>query len=51
MKALVAYDSTWGNTEKIAKGIAAGILGGTKAVRVRSTEDNGYVAVRMAQIS
>jgi len=38
MKALVVFDSTWGNTEKIAKAIAEGIGGDTRAVRVGTTQ-------------
>jgi flavodoxin len=34
MKALVVYDSVYGNTEQIAKAVAAGIAGGAQAVRV-----------------
>jgi flavodoxin I len=34
MKALVVYDSVYGNTEQIAKAVAAGIAGSTQAVRV-----------------
>jgi flavodoxin len=34
MKALVVFDSTWGNTEKIAGAIASGLGGGTHAYRV-----------------
>jgi flavodoxin len=41
MKALVVYDSTWGNTEKIATAIAAGI-GGTRAIRVGSADVKEY---------
>jgi flavodoxin len=33
MKAIVVYDSKWGNTEKIAHAIAAGIGFGTKSAR------------------
>ena len=42
MRALVAYDSTWGNTEKIAHAIAAGIGNGTKALRVGTAPAAGY---------
>jgi flavodoxin len=42
MRALVAYDSTWGNTEKIAHAIAAGIGNGTKALRVGAAESAGF---------
>jgi flavodoxin len=38
MKALVVFDSTWGNTEKIAQAVASGIGGGTKAHRVGAIE-------------
>jgi flavodoxin len=34
VKAIVVFDSTWGNTEKIAEAVASGIGGGTKAIRV-----------------
>lgn len=36
MKALVLYESTWGNTEKIAQAIAAGLAGGTRALPLKS---------------
>ena len=36
MKAMVVYDSTWGNTEKIARGIATGFGGGTNAIHVKT---------------
>ena len=42
MKALVVFDSTWGNTEKIAQAIASGIGGGAKACRVGSGEANSH---------
>jgi flavodoxin len=38
MKALVVYDSKWGNTEKIAKAIAAGIGGDCKVARVGTSD-------------
>ncbi len=38
MKAMVVYDSTWGNTEKIAQAIASGIGAGTKALKASSSE-------------
>jgi flavodoxin I len=38
MKALVVFDSTWGNTEQIAHAVAAGIGGGAKVVRVGDAE-------------
>ena len=38
MKAMVVYDSKWGNTQKIAEAIASGIGGGTKALRVGDLE-------------
>jgi flavodoxin I len=38
MKALVVFDSVAGNTEKVAQAIAAGMAGGTKAVRIGSPE-------------
>ncbi len=34
MNALVVFDSTWGNTEKIAKAVASGIGGDAKVIRV-----------------
>jgi flavodoxin len=34
MKAVVIFDSTWGNTERIANAVASGIGGTTKALRV-----------------
>jgi flavodoxin len=33
VKAFIVYDSKWGNTESIAKAIAEGVGGSTKAVR------------------
>ncbi len=36
MKALVVYESTWGNTEKIAQAIAAGLAGGTRALPLKA---------------
>jgi flavodoxin I len=36
MKALVVYDSTWGNTENVARAIAAGIGAGTNAVHIKT---------------
>jgi flavodoxin I len=36
MKALVVYESTWGNTEKIAQAIAAGLAGGTRALHLKN---------------
>ncbi len=38
MKALVVFDSTAGNTEKVAQAIASGIGGGTRAVRAGAPE-------------
>jgi|GEM_PF-6151642 len=35
MKAPVVFDSTWGNTEKIAQAVAAGIGAGTHALRAQ----------------
>ena len=34
MKALVVYDTKWGNTEKVAAAVAAGIGKGAQALRV-----------------
>lgn len=45
MRALVVYDSTWGNTEKIATAIAAGIGGGTRAIRVGSVDVKEYEGI------
>jgi flavodoxin len=45
MKALVVFDSTWGNTEKIAQAIASGIGGSAKACRVGTKEAKDYAAV------
>lgn len=42
MKALVVYNSKWGNTEKIAKAIAAGIGAGTKVARVGDSSASEY---------
>ena len=36
MKALVVYESTWGNTERIAQAIAAGLAGGTRALPLKT---------------
>jgi len=36
MKALVVYDSTWGNTEKIARAIADGFGSGTNAIHIKT---------------
>jgi flavodoxin len=47
MKTLVVYDSKWGNTEKIAHAVAAGIGGGTKAVRVGTVEAKGYDKIEL----
>jgi flavodoxin len=38
MKALVVFDSTWGNTEKIAHAVASGIGGGARVLRVGSVD-------------
>ncbi len=38
MRALVVYDTTWNNTEKIARAIASGIGGETEAHRVGTPE-------------
>ena len=38
MRTLVIYDSVQGNTEQIAKAIAAGIASGTEAMRVGSAD-------------
>lgn len=35
MKALVVYDSVYGNTEKIAKAIGGAIIGDVKVLRVK----------------
>jgi flavodoxin I len=40
MKALVVYDTKWGNTEKVALAIAAGIGKGTRAIRVGEVDVN-----------
>jgi flavodoxin len=45
MKALVVYDSKWGNTEKIATAITAGIGGGTRAIRVGSADIKEYEGI------
>ena len=42
MKAMIVYDSKWGNTENIAKAISIGLGSGTKAVRVGSPSSNEY---------
>jgi flavodoxin len=42
MKALVVFDSTWGNTEKIAHAIASGIGAGARACRVGEVDAKGY---------
>ena len=38
MKSLVVFDSTWGNTEKVAHAVAAGIGGGAEVHRVGAVE-------------
>src|SRR5271169_808736 len=45
MKALVVFDSTWGNTEKIAQAVAAGIGGGARAFRVGAVEAKRFDAI------
>jgi menaquinone-dependent protoporphyrinogen IX oxidase len=45
MKALVVFDSTWGNTEQIAHAVAAGIGGGTKVLRVGAVEAKQFDAI------
>ena len=45
MKALVVFDSTWGNTEKIAQAVAAGMGGGTHALRVGAAEARRFDAL------
>ena len=45
MKALVVFDSTWGNTEKIAQAVAAGIGGGAHALRVGAVEAKRFEAM------
>ena len=47
MDALVVFDSTSGNTEKIAKAVAAGIGGRTKAVRAGTAEARGLDKVEL----
>ena len=45
MKALIVYDSTYGNTEKIAKAVGAALTGEVKVLRageVNPTELNSY---------
>ncbi len=50
MKALVVYDSTWRNTEKVAQAIASGIGGATKAHRVGSAEAKHYGGIDLLVI-
>ena len=45
MKALVVFDTTWGNTEQIAHAVASGIGGGTKALRVGDVDAKRFGAV------
>lgn len=45
MKALVVFDSTWGNTETIAHAVASGIGGGTKAHRVGAIESKRFETI------
>jgi flavodoxin len=45
MKALVVFDSTWGNTEKIAQAVASGIGAGARACRVGEADAQGYGSV------
>ena len=47
MDALVVFDSTSGNTEKIAKAVAVGIGGRTKAVRAGTAEARGMDKVEL----
>lgn len=50
MKALVVYDSTFGNTENIAKAVAAGIGNGTPAIHVKAVEAKDLDAVGLLVI-
>jgi flavodoxin len=50
MKALVVFDSTWGNTEKVAQAIASGIGGGARACRVGSVEANDRTSIDLLVI-
>ena len=45
MRALVVFDSTWGNTEKIAHAVASGIGGSTTVLRVGAAEAKRLDAV------
>ena len=45
MKALVVFDSTWGNTEKVARAVADGMGGGTHALRVGAAEAKRFDAL------
>jgi flavodoxin len=45
MKALIVYDSTYGNTEKIAKSIGSAITGDVKVLRVSELSPSGLKPV------
>jgi len=50
LKALVVYDSKWGNTELIAQAIASGIGGSTKAVRVGTVDTKEFDKIELLVI-
>jgi flavodoxin len=45
MKALIVFDSTWGNTEKIAHAVASGIGAGTRVLRVGAVDAKRFDAI------
>jgi flavodoxin len=45
MKALIVFDSTWGNTEKIAHAVASGIGAGTRVLRVGAADAKRFDAI------
>ena len=47
MKALVIYDSVYGNTEKIATAIGKGLTGDTKVMRVSQVDPAGFGSIDM----
>jgi flavodoxin len=47
MKALVAYDSIYGNTKKVADAIATGLGSGTRAVAVTAISEADLVGIEM----
>jgi flavodoxin len=50
MKALVVFDSKWGNTESVARAIAKGIGGNTRAARIGDADSKDYAGVGLLVI-